>query len=410
MPFVAPFKGLRYNPKKVASLKGVVTPPYDIISPEGQTHYYKRHRWNFVRVVFGKHYSSDTAQRNVYSRACSTLEKWIASQVLLPDQELSIYPYVQEYKVQGKCLRRVGVIALVRLNSPKIFPHEATRPGPKKDRLRLLKAARASLSPIFGLIPDTQGSYRCLVERLIREGDRVASFQLDGVGHRLWQVSAPGLLSQFQRLLKPKELVIADGHHRYEAACAYRDWRRRKRSSGTHPYDYAMFYLMASDGAEEPGLLPTHRVVRQVSSGGLASLMHDYRRRGAVRTVANVSVLADLVEKYRNKKRLAVGLYNGNGATFLLTAPHRASYELDVEWLHQEILPSLKVDSSQVSYTQDFALAVAELHSGKAQVLFLVQRPRLEKVLRRARQGVRMPAKTTYFYPKPLAGLVEYKF
>ena len=412
MPFVAPFKGLRYNPKKVASLQEVVTPPYDVISPEGQARYYKRHPWNFVRVVFGKGLPSDTRTKNHYSRARQTLAQWLDSRILVMDPKPSIYPYLQEYASRGRRFRRLGVIALVRLDSPKIFPHEGTREEPKKDRLELLKAVQASLSPIFGLIPDSRGSYTAFIKRLIARKKALAAFGLDGVGHRLWKVSDLKAIEQFEKLLGSKELVIADGHHRYEAACAYRQWRRTRdpRFSLSAPYNYAMFYLMATSGLEEPGLLPTHRVVHRLSLAKLHRLLEDLKSQGLLRRVPSVTQLADHLEVLRQKKQLAVGLYSGNGASHLLMAPLSVSHELDVEWLHGELFPSLSVDPLQVSYTQDLSLGMKQLARRAAQALFIVQRPRLGEVLRRARAGSRMPGKTTFFYPKPLAGLVEYKF
>jgi uncharacterized protein (DUF1015 family) len=412
VPFVAPFKGLRYNPKKVSSLQEVVTPPYDVISPEGQTRYYKRHPWNFVRVVFGKGLPSDTRKKNRYSRARQVLAQWLDSRILVMDREPGIYPYLQEYALHGKRFRRLGVIALVRLDSPKIFPHEGTREEPKKDRLELLKAVQASLSPIFGLIPDSRGSYAAFIRRLIAREKALTAFDLDGVRHRLWKVGDPHAIGQFEALLRSRELVIADGHHRYEAACAYRQWRRTKDASysSSAPYNYAMFYLMASSGSEEAGLLPTHRVVHRVSSAKLHGLLEDLKSKGLVRPVPNVAQLADRLEALRQKRQLAVGLYSGNGASRLLVAPPRVSHELDVEWLHQDLFPALSVNPSQVSYTQDLSLGIQQLARRAAQALFVVGRPRLGQVLQRARRGSRMPGKTTYFYPKPLAGLVEYKF
>ena len=410
MPFVTPFKGLRYNPAKVPSLKEVVTPPYDVISPRGQTRYYERHRWNFVRVVFGKSHSSDRGKRNRYSRARQTLREWMKDRVLVVDEEPSIYPYIQEYRLGKRWFRRSGVIALVRLDSPKIFRHEGTREGPKKDRLRLLKTVQASLSPIFGLIPDSEGSYNHFIEKLCRSRQALHQFRLDGVRHRLWKVSDPAALRQFEKLLRPKELVIADGHHRFEAALAYRNWRRKRNPSATAPYNFAMFYLMAASTAEEPGLLPTHRVVRSLSPKSLSALLQKLSSQGSVRPLPKMSVLLSRLEQFRQKGKLAVGLYSGNGAGYLLKAPGQPPYELDVEWLHQELLPSLSVDADSVSYTQDLPEGLRQVQQGKARALFIVQRPRLREVFRRARAGARMPGKTTYFYPKPLAGLVEYKF
>ncbi|MBI3332706.1 MAG: DUF1015 domain-containing protein [Candidatus Omnitrophica bacterium] len=411
MPIIAPFKGLRYDLKRVGSIARVVTPPYDVISPRGQAEYYSRHPWNFVRVVFGREYSSDTGRRNRYSRAKETLEGWIRQGILKADPAPSLYPYLQEYTLAGARHRRWGVIALVRLDSPRIYPHEETREGPKRDRFRLLETVGASLSPIFGLIPDETGEYLRKTAQACRSRRPAASARLDGVRHLLWRIDDPVWLRELKRFLRGKELVIADGHHRYEAALAYRNARKADDPGYTSdaPYNFAMFYL-ACAGSEDPGLLPTHRLLRRFSRERLKRLLKEMSHLNLVRPTPSLPALSDRLRRMRQRGRLGIGLYTGNGAGVLLEAPPGSSYPLDVEWLHQEILPQWIGPGAEVSYTQDLALAVAQVRRGNAQALFLVQPPPLTEVFARARARLRMPGKTTYFYPKPLAGLVEYKF
>ncbi len=411
MPLIAPFKGLRYDKKKVGSLADVVTPPYDVISPEGQTQFYQRHRWNFVRVVFGKGYPTDTKQHNRYSRARQTLEEWIQKGILTLDPEPSVYPYLQEYVLSGRSYRRWGVIALVRLDSPRICPHEETRAEPKLDRLRLLESVEASLSPIFGLIPDAQGQYRRFIVQACLSRPPVAVIRLDGVKHSLWRIGDPGWVKRLKASLRSKELIIADGHHRYESAISYRNARRARNPHDTPnaPYNFAMFYLAAA-AAEEPGLLPTHRVLRRLSQSQLKKLLQEMQALNLVQPVKTLGTLRAQLQQLRSQGRLGVGLYTGNGGAYLLETRQGSPYEFDVEWLHQEILPQWIGPQPEVCYTQDLALARRWLRQGKAQALFLVLPPPLQAVLERARSRQRMPGKTTYFYPKPLAGLVEYKF
>ncbi len=408
---VEPFRGLRYNPRKVGSLSRVVTPPYDVISPAGQARYYRLHPKNFVRIVFGKGRVSDTKGRDRYSRARQTLEAWIRDGTFLQDPEPSFYPYLQEYTLSGRRYRRWGLVALVRLDS-RILPHEATREGPKKDRYRLLGAVRASLSPIFGLIPDAEGEYRRLILQGCRGRRPVGEARLGGVRHLLWRNANPVWLAKVKKALRSKELVIADGHHRCEAALAYRKDRMKKdpRTSPRAPYHFAMFYL-ASTGKEEPGLLPTHRLVQGFSRSKLDQFLKEGTVRKRIQPGSSLEVLVERLKRLRAKGRLGVGLYTGNGSGgCLLEAPARSGHRLDVEWLHQEILPRCTGRETQITYTENLRLAQRGLSFRQAQALFLVQPPPLAEVIRRARSFLRMPAKTTYFYPKPLAGLVEYKF
>ncbi len=407
-----PFKGLRYNPKKAGPLSRVVTPPYDIISPEQQQAYYRSHPHNFIRVVLGKEYAGDKRGRDRYSRARNTLQQWIEAGILRPDPEPSFYPYEQEYRLEGRRHRRVGVIALVRLDSPKIYRHEETRLQPKLDRMRLMGALGISSSPIFGLIPDTDGEYRRLITTWCKGHRPVAAVKMAGVLHRLWRVSDPKWVAGVKRMLRNRELVIADGHHRFEAALAYRDAERAKnpRSTGPAPYDYAMFFL-AGVGDEEPGLLPTHRVLRGVLPVRLAEFQERVGGNGSAQVVEkDLDHIPGQLKRWREKGQIGIGFYTGPTQGFLIRKRGVSSHRMDVEWLHHELLPKWFGEQAEVSYTQDAQEGLRLLSKGQAQAFCMMQPLHLEEVFRRARSSTRMPRKTTYFYPKPLSGLVEYKF
>ena len=344
MPSIEPFRALRYNLKKVGSLSRVVTPPYDVISLEARRSYYRAHPQNFIRVVYGK-------SRDPYSEAKANLTRWVRDGVLKRDEEPGLYPYEQEYRLKGKTHRRLGLIALVRLDS-RVYPHERIFGGPKEDRLRLMRKVGASLDPIFGLVPDVRGTYRRLIQTACRSRKPAASFRFQGVRHRLWRMTDPAWIRKFQRALRAKDLVIADGHHRFEAARAFRRERKEKDPSyrPDAPYNFVMFYLSAV-GAEEPGLLPTHRLVKV-----------------------------------------------------------RPPARLQVEWLQPGISEKLLKGQANLFYTQDLESACEQVRSGRAQALLVMPPPRLKEVLARALAGRRMPRKTTYFYPKLLSGLVEHPF
>lgn len=409
MPAIAPFRGLRYNLKKVKSLKQVVTAPYDVISPAGQERYYRRNPYNFIRLVYGKTYPSDTAGRNRYTRARDTFERWINQGILRPDSKPSIYPHCQEFTLDGRRHRRWGVMTLVRLDSSKVYPHENIHEEPKADRLRLLAALEAPLSPIFGLIPDRQRRYRRFIKQACRGRKPVADLSVEGVRHMLWRIDDSLWIGRLKRILKAKELVIADGHHRYEAARQYRQMqgtRGAKRSDA--PDNYAMFYL-ASSALEEPGLLATHRVLEDLPRAKRKVLLENLKGEGSLRPVGNLRELSGRLRRLKSQGRLGIGLYTGNGHGYLLESSRRGPFKLDVEWLHQGILPGLKRDL-EVTYTPHLKEAATKVRRDRQKLLFVMQPPTLQDVLTRARAALRMPRKTTYFYPKPLAGLVEYSF
>ncbi len=411
MPLIAPFKAVRYNPAKVGSLSKVVTPPYDVISSEEQKDFYRKHPYNFIRVVYGLEYRTDRPGRSRYSRARRTLTEWLRSGILREDLEPGVYPYLQEYILGGRRHQRWGVVALVRMDCPRIYPHEETRPKPKRDRLRLLEAVRATLSPIFGLIPDEDGRYRRMVASAARGRRSIGTAVLEGVKHRVWRVTGKEWIADLQRILEPRDLVIADGHHRFEAALAYRN-ARRARDPGYHPevgYNYTMFYL-AAVGAQEPGLLPTHRVVSGLGRGQAREIIREVARRWRTVPVGPVAKVGERLRWLQRRGRVGVGVYAGNGTGYVAQMPRRGPYRMDVEWLHGEILPSLLPKGCEVTFTQEAGQALRRVKEGKAQVVFVMQPPDLREVLRRARSASRMPGKTTYFHPKPLAGLVEYRF
>lgn len=420
MPFIAPFRGIRYDGGRVGSLSRVVTPPYDVISPEEQREFYRRHPCNFIRVVYGLEYKTDRAGRNRYSRARKTLQEWLGRGILQEDPEPAVYPYRQEYTLAGRRRQRWGVLALVRLDSPRIYPHEETQPKPKMDRLRLLEAVEASLSPIFGLIPDENGRYRRLISSGVRGQRAIGTAVLGGVQHRIWRVVRREWIAYLKGILESRDLVIADGHHRFEAALAYRN-ARRMRDPDYHPgvgYNYALFYL-AAVGAEEPGLLPTHRVVSGLSRERARELVGEAAGRWRTRPAGAIAKLGERLRRLRRRGKVGVGLYarNGTGYVVEMAPPQRGGgvgrssrYGMDVEWLHGEILPSLLPEGCEISFTQEAQGALRQVKSGKAQMVFIMQPPDFQEVLRRARAASRMPGKTTYFHPKPLAGLVEYRF
>ncbi len=404
MPSIEPFRGLRYNSRRVGSLARLVTPPYDVISPRQQEMYYRRHPFNFIRVVYGK-------TRDPYSEARAHLARWMRDGILERDPEPGIYPYMQEYRLGGRTHRRLGVIALVRLDA-RVYPHERIFGGPRKNRFDLMKAVNASLDPIFGLVPDPDRRYRKALQQLCRARKPAVSFLFQGVRHRLWRIEDPSSIRKVQHLLRSKKLVIADGHHRFEAARAYCE-ERRKRDPRWHrdaPCNFVMFYLSAT-GADEPGLLPTHRLVKVRPEARLKKMLEGAQQQGIARPVPSRRELVKRLDRLRSRRRLGVGLYTGNGAGVLFQPRAVPGGRLDVEWLQHDLLEKkLGTSRVEVAYTQDLGSAYRSVRRCAADAVFVMQTPRLGDVFRRALTGRRMPRKTTYFYPKILSGLVEYPF
>jgi uncharacterized protein (DUF1015 family) len=409
---IQPFKGIRYNLKRVMSLDRVVTPPYDIISPQKQRHYHRLHPYNFIRLELGLIHSKDNDRSNRYQRAQKILDRWLRLGILKTDPSLSLYPYQQIYRLNGKSYRRWGMLALVHLGNSKICPHEETREEPLMDRLRLIQATHASLSPIFGLVPDEDGRYIRWLKRVCRRRS-LASVCVDGVWHRLWRVSDPKMLTKVQQLLAAQScLVIADGHHRWEAACRFR-LAQRHRSDWSDPhagYHYAMFYLVSAHG-NEPGLLPTHRVIWDVSAQKVRRLEKTFHRLGSrVYPAQDVETAWRLLCRLRRQGRVGVGIWTPVSHPWVLTADGDSHHRLDVEWLHRVLLPQWFRRLPTIAFTHEIRPVIHEILGRKRGMLCLMQPPQLTEIFRWAKRNRRMPGKSTYFYPKPIAGLVEYRF
>ncbi|MGH7890166.1 MAG: DUF1015 domain-containing protein, partial [Thermodesulfobacteriota bacterium] len=265
MVMVNAFRGLRYNPDKVDDFSAVVAPPYDVINPEEQDKLYEKSPLNVVRLELTK---GDDDEK--YIRASETFRKWIKDRVLIQDSEPCIYPYYQEFEDNGRKFTRKGFIAAIRLedsSSKKILPHERTFPKHKLDRLKLTTACSANLSPVFAIYSDPEGTLQKSIEQKLPEKPMVDAIGTDGVNSRLWRISDNALISEIKSRMLSRNLLIADGHHRYETALEYRDIQRKKlgTNSGNTHYEYLLMYLCRG---EDDGLVikPTHRVVKDLGN------------------------------------------------------------------------------------------------------------------------------------------------
>ncbi|HEV2973159.1 MAG TPA: DUF1015 domain-containing protein, partial [Pirellulales bacterium] len=277
MPTIEAFRGLRYDPKHVGSLSDVVAPPYDVIGPELQSQLYKAHPANVVRLILNRDEPGDEATNNRYSRAAKFLKNWRSEGVLATEPQPAIYVYHQVFRYGGRELTRRGFMArcrLERFGDGQIFPHEETMSGPKQDRLLLTRACKANLSQVFGLYPDPNNASGHLLETAVAGTTPIEATDHLGVLHRMWPIYDATLIAQLARELAPQPVFIADGHHRYETACNYRD--EISAASGSLPPDHpANFVLMMFVAMNDPGLIvmPTHRLFRglpKMSSADLA--------------------------------------------------------------------------------------------------------------------------------------------
>src|SRR5579863_1342240 len=264
MADVRPLHGLRYT--ATADLAALVTPPYDVIGPDAQAAYYDRHPANVIRLELGRDLPDDNDLDNRYTRAALTFAEWRLRGILGQDT-LAFYLYEQRFTVNDVSLVRTSLLARVRLEpweAGVILPHERTLSKPKDDRLQLLRACAANLSPIMALYDDPKGDVARRLTR-VRKAKPVCVFTDDaGEEHRLWLIGDTTVIERLAAEFARRVLYIADGHHRYETALAYRDEVRELRRELADD-DAANFVLMALTAVEDPGLyvLPTHRIIHQ---------------------------------------------------------------------------------------------------------------------------------------------------
>ena len=411
MAKIYPFRSLRYAPDKVPLAK-VVTQPYDKISREMQERYYAAHLNNIVRVVFGKTDPSDSPQNNVYTRAAAYLKEWRASGILQQLPEPALFVYFQRFTIpdQKELHLRKGFVGLGRLEdyaNKVVFPQERTLTGPKQDRLELLRQTRTQFEQIFMLYEDPGQRIDHVMDEIARRNPDVQIKDEYGVEHTMWTVTDHEKIRFIQGQMEDKKLIIADGHHRYETALAYRDEMRGAKGSERIPMT---FFNMHGPGLS---ILPTHRVLANVPGFDSKSLFN------------RAAEFFDAAES-SNRDRVTIGVFTDGRLSFLrlkvsldlrLLMPDLSERQraLDVVILHRLIFEkclgiteeAVKRES-YITYVRESEAAISAVREGKAQAAFLLNPTHLDQLRDIAFEGNVMPQKSTDFYPKVLSGLTMY--
>ncbi len=444
MANIRPFRAFRYDPARVDPGK-VVTQPYDKITTALQDRYYAASPNNLVRVILGRREESDNPANNVYSRAAADFRDWRRQGVLRQDSLPSIYRYSQKFTAPGSSkdgltkagtgpeLERQGFIALARIedySAGVVFRHEQTLAKPKADRLDLMRATRAHFGQIFVVYEDS-GEIDSLLST--NADPDISVTDEYGVLHRVWQVSDEKLIGSVQTAMSDKRLIIADGHHRYETAIAYRNECRAADPSsvqaGTAPHEFVMMTFVNMNSSALL-ILPTHRVVHSLNS------FSEETFRSAARAYFDVDEIDPAIDAPR---AIAILRESGRaGSTLLAVTANRAfllhhpnpnatevfgglsirQQALDVVQLHKCLLERVLQLSEEsirnqqnISYVRDAAEALAQVRGEtgvRANIAFLMNPCRMAQVRDVAFAGEVMPQKSTDFYPKLLSGLTIY--
>ena len=428
---IAPFRGVRYSQKKIRDLAKVIAPPYDVISKSEQERLYKKSPYNFVRLDLSQEADS-------YDAVAQTLNDWLAQGIFERDQEPAIYFSSQRFKLKGgEEKERLGFFALIELQdftSGEIRPHEKTHDAPKQDRLKLMLACQAQLSPIFALYAQPKPTINRILAVAVEGVAPWLDVEQDNGDHcRLWRITDSAVIQKIQQEMRDQKLLIADGHHRYEATLSYRDHMRRERGqwTGREAFNYVMAYC-ANMNDDNVVILPTHRLVRGFEHKPFLELeealqTYFYVEQHPKTPDGKVSFLKALkaaAKKYRvigasfkrDPRYLILRLKNKRIMQRLakdLSAPLR---ELDVSTLHLLILehilgmaPEQQESGDRVRYFEDEETVLQTLEKEEFQAAFLLNAPKAEEVLAIAAAGEKMPQKSTYFYPKLSSGLIVNK-
>jgi uncharacterized protein (DUF1015 family) len=426
---IAPLRGLYYNPQRMTDLSLVATPPYDVIAPEEEGRYRERHPYNIIRLIL------PVGEGGVdrYQEAAHYLRKWEKEGVFIRDDKPSLYPYQQIFTTPtGDTKKRDGFISLVKLEplgQGSIIPHEGTTPKPVEDRLRLMEACGANLSQVFTLYSDPKGEVEKQFAQVWTSPPRYEYRDDDGVVHRLWQVDDRAIISEVEKRMRDKTLLIADGHHRYKTALIYRDKMRGRYPSYSErsPFEYTMLYFTPIEG-EGLLILPTHRLVfpnkpfdtdifYTALKKYFSLCVFNFKDRSEEKGAREHFFKA--LDKKR-PDRYTCGLYMGGEKRYihlisneeikireLLRSYPEELQELDVTLVDGLILKQLlKIEQEDVGLLKDRNEALEEVHRGRYRAAFLLNPPSIQQINRVVDAGEVMPRKTTFFYPKVATGLV----
>jgi uncharacterized protein (DUF1015 family) len=410
MADLQPLRTLRYEPSAVGSLEDVIAPPYDVIDAELRAQLAARSPYNVVEIDLPPS----------YAQAAATMADWQQRGVLIREDEPAVWVLRQDYEApDGRRRTRTGVLARLRVDEygpGRIRPHERTHPGPKEDRLNLTRATRTNLSPIFSLFPDPDGAAGRAMEQVAATEPFASAADLDGTSNTLWRSADEDLVAELQMALADAELLIADGHHRYETARVYAD---EVGGEGEHRY-----VLMLLCSLSDPGLLvfPTHRL--------LTGLKDDTAKQLAIRDALKrdfeIEELSDVRELEPpagpvafgymdsfHKQPYRVTLKDQAIADKALEGMPAAYRRLDTAVLEALVLRgALGMSEDDIShlngldYSKDLDDAIDAVRTGRADAGFFMRATPVEAVREVAETGESMPPKSTYFYPKVPTGLV----
>jgi len=416
MADVQPLRTLRYDLRSVSSLDAVIAPPYDVIDPGRRAELAARSPFNVVEIDL----PDPGDGGDPYLHAATVLATWREQGILVREREPALWALAQDFTTPDGLLRtRRGFFARVRVEEygpGRIRPHERTQPGPKEDRLRLTQATRTNLSPIFSLFDDPDGEAAAALRSATEQKPFATATDDDGIENRIWRVGDPAAIEAVRRALADRELLIADGHHRYETARLYAD-----EVGGEGEHSYVLMFLCA---LSDPGLevFATHRLLTGLGDPEVqerlgAALKRDFEveqvDRSQIEPPADPDRVAFGYMDAHFRQAYRVTLKDAGSAAEALPDRSDAYRALDTAVLEALILRgALGLSEADiaaqrgVTYAKSTAEALDAVESGRVDAVFLTRPTPVEQVQAVAAAGESMPPKSTFFHPKVPTGLV----
>ena len=402
-PFMKPFKGITFNASTIGDIATCVCPPYDVIS-DGKT-YFQRNEFNAIRLEL----PVQGPGLNRYDTAKETLEKWLQNGVLVQDSRETIYIYEQEFEVDGKSFLRRGFIALNKLEESRILTHEETRKKAKEDREQLIKTLKTYTSHIFGLYEDKEQAIEKILVNCRKE--QIYDFvDEQSIKNRFYRMESGAEMEKLVRAIADKNIYIADGHHRL--AVSYK-----------LGLSYIPIYL-ANMWSEGIVILPYHRIIKFKSPRNVGRMLNSLQAYMSVdkTSLANNSELQVVMEAITKSRQLSCLMYSKDDPAFLyMLKAHReipideslpeSLKKLKVNIIHNGVLKGLvNVQDEEISFTQETYESIKRIKAGEADMALFLPPTTMDEVKGIADNGLYMPPKSTFFYPKVLTGLVFYKY
>lgn len=420
MTNIKPFRALIYNQEKIKDISCVACPPYDVISPQKQEYYHEVSPYNLIHILLGK----DIPQEDKYERAANYFREWQKNQIFIQDKTPAIYFYSQQYSLRGEKRTRFGFMALLRLGdkSSGVFGHEHTHSSPKEDRLRLLRQVKANLSPIFVIFPDKKRVIQRIKEKYIQNKlPFIDIINDEKTVHKVWRLDSPDILADIQDKMSGENIFIADGHHRYEVACAYKDEMQMNLGTitGDESFNYILTYFT---NIESRGLtiLPVHRLVKlnpQQDMPDLKMRLLDYFDVEEIKDKTKFFFLLNkagetehILGMYKDRKYWFLRLKNIRMLDKIIDDKPREYRLLDVSILNYIVLKKILglelQDKGVITFNPSAEELIEEVNANPAYTAFFLNPVKVQQLMAVALNGEKLPPKSTYFYPKVLSGLV----